>query len=700
MSIFGRGYPWTDNSKQGLLDINDIPSNMKLKGITDYKNVLSRAHLKMILQDVKSELSLIISAILGIDISNIILFDDGKNIRQYINGESVYNSGLKIFINIEDLRMYLSLGLDTYLYPFSLATEAMNHLRKTERESVYYCKFDETPVGKTIPIRDTQKTISQNGWSSQYGIMMFTNNLENAKNIRTPEFVGRPTQHKDLFVNSKDLLRNTSLGYGFMRTIESNFKNCVYDNIAIPNVKANEWRIPIYTDQLLNAQMYIENLDVQIDFMTNPFKHLNESNIDYISGDKIQLDRGRVYSRHRFRLTGLVGKEYLDNTGTVLETDTWMKNTYHTGGQIDNTLYKNTEEYEAQYESTARIQEFELNKRPDRHMRYHISAATCFRTNDENIRLADYLEVNKIYDTEASIPMSSGMTGHFSVYGDTPGVYTACPRAEGIHPDPEDLTNPMDLSVDFEFRKCNNDKSHNREINGKPCSLLGYLIIRGYSGLVGSTLLNGSFDVSNQKSNTSNEKVATAYSNATRPHDTFFKVTIRTPKGITTVGGNFFEPGASFDTEVQPYYKKECKIEGNVFSIPTANYLNPFDETGLEGVSGGLYPNIDIDSAGAKDYPYDYSDKKGYHVSPELQWGTSNFYKYRIKDKGGFLRMPIRDYIWIYNTWNHRNLFTKSKGFSYWSGYVHPVTALLDYFFWSNKDGRNIGGYYMSKTKA
>ena len=62
--------------------------------------------------------------------------------------------------------------------------------------------------------------------------------------------------------------------------------------------------------------------------------------------------------------------------------------------------------------------------------------------------------------------------------------------------------------------------------------------------------------------------------------------------------------------------------------------------------------------------------------------------------------MPIRDYIWIYNAWNHRNLFTKSKGFSYWSGYVHPVTALLDYFFWSNKDGRNIGGYYMSKTKA
>ena len=116
MSIFGRGYPWTDNSKQGLLDINDIPSNMKLKGITDYKNVLSRAHLKMILQDVKSELSLIISAILGIDISNIILFDDGQNIRQYINDESVYNSGLKIFINVEDLRMYLSLGLDTYLF--------------------------------------------------------------------------------------------------------------------------------------------------------------------------------------------------------------------------------------------------------------------------------------------------------------------------------------------------------------------------------------------------------------------------------------------------------------------------------------------------------------------------------------------------------------------------------------------------------
>ena len=700
MSIFGRGYPFTEMTKQGMLDINDIPSNIKLRNIAEYKNVLSRAHLKMILQDTKSELSLIISAILGIDVSSITLFDNNQNTQRYANGEPVSDAGLKIFINVEDLRMYLSLGMNTYLYPYSIATEAMNHMRKTERESVYYCKFDETPVGKTVPIRDTQKTLSQNGWEAQYGLMMFTTNLENAKNIRTPYFNGAPTQFKDLFVNSKDVLRNTSLGYGFMRTIDSNFKNCVYNNISIPNVKVNEWRIPLYTDQLLNGQMYIENLDVQIDFMTNPFKHLNESNIDYISGDKVQLDRGFDYSSHRFQLTDIVGKEYVDNYGTTLETNTWMKNTYHTGGHIDDARYKNSEEYMSEYGTTQKIQQFEFNKRPDRHIRYHVSAATCFRTDDENIRLADYLEVNKIYDTEASIPMSSGMTGHYGIYGNLPGVYIVRPRAEGIHPDPEDLTNPMDLSIDFEFRKCNGDKSHNREINGNKCSLLGYLIIRGYSGLVGSTLLNGSFDASNQKSNTSNDRVATAYSNATRPHDIFFKVTIRTPKGISTVGGNFFEPGASFNTEVQPYYKKECRVSGNVFSIPTANYINPFDETGLEGISGGLYPSIDIDNAGAKDYPYDYSDGKGYHVSPELQWGTSNFYKYRIKDKGGFLRMPIRDYIWIYDAWNHRNFFTKSKGFSYWSGYVHPVTALLDYFFWSNKDGKNIGGYYMSKTKA
>ena len=698
MSIFGRGYPWTDASKQGLLDINDIPSNMKLKGIKDYKNVLSRAHLQMILKDTKSELSLIISAILGFDINDIKLFENEYSIQKYVNSDK-YTGDSRLFISLEDMRLYFAPVRNGYVYPYSLATEAMNHLRKTERESVFYCKFDETPVGKTVPIRDTQKTLSQNGWEAQYGVMMFTNRLDISNPAKFPNYTGKPTKYFDLFLNSKDLLRDTALGYGFMRDVQSNFTKYIYNNIAIPNVKTNEWRIPIYTDQLLNAQMYVENLDVQIDFITNPFKHLIESNVDDIDGNKTVLDSGYVFNRHRYTLNNAAGHDNQSGTGTIMDI-VWMKDTYHTGGQIDDIKYFTTEEYVHQYEKTARIKDFELNKRPDRHMRYRVSAATCFRTDSEEIRLADYMEVNKIYDSEASLPMSSGMTAHYAGYGNGDAELVFRPRAEGIHPDPEDLTNPMDLSVDFEFRKCSRDKTHNREMNGKPCSLLGYLIIRGYSGLVGSTLLNGSFAPETLKANNSNERVMTAYSNASRPHDTFFKVTIRTPKGISTVGGNFFEPGATFDASVQPYYEKECKVVGNVFSIPTANYLNPFDETGLEGVAGGLYPNIDIDTTGARDYPYNYSDGKGYHVSPELQWGTSNFYKYRIKDKGGFLRMPIRDYIYLYNGWNHRNLFTRSRGFTYWSGYVHPVTALLDYFFWSNKDGRNIGGYYMSKTKA
>ena len=71
MSIFGRGYPFTEMTNQGMLDTNDIPSNMKLKDIEEYKNVLSRAHLKMILQDTESELSFIISGILRLDIRSI-----------------------------------------------------------------------------------------------------------------------------------------------------------------------------------------------------------------------------------------------------------------------------------------------------------------------------------------------------------------------------------------------------------------------------------------------------------------------------------------------------------------------------------------------------------------------------------------------------------------------------------------------------
>lgn len=719
MSIFGRGYPWTETNKQGLLDTNDIPSNLKLKNILEYKNVLSRAHLQTIIQDTSSELALILSAIIGIDISGIVLFSNDQNLIRYINGEAVAEEGgLRIFINIQDLRMYLSLGKDTFLYPFSLATEAVNHLRKSERESVFYCKFDERPVSSASPIRKrgakgVYNILKDNGWVEAYLRMCLNRGLDNSLNIA--EY--NNFSILDIFYNSKDLLGRTSLANEFYikqfdniqlgkRTACNN-----EDGASIPNVRVNEWRIPIYTNQFMNSQMYIENLDVQIDFITNPFKHLDESNIDIMEGPKDNSVSGKPYVKHKH--TPNRGW----NTAFASNTTKWAVGHYHTSAPLYPTGWS-TEYSTANYELNS-IQTISFNKRPDRHMRYRVSAATCFRTNNEQVRLADYLEVNKIYDSEADIPMSSGMTYHIAGNQQNMLSITTMPRAEGIHPDPEDLTNPMDLSIDFEFRKCESEESvasggglstvyprHNRIINNKACTLLGFLVIRGYSGLVGSTLLNGSFKSTDLKPDNSNQNAKTSYSNATRPHDTLFKVTIRTLKGITQAGGNYDEPDkkinpdkAPWDERVKPYYSKAVTVSADIFSIPTALVTTPFDDTGLEGVAGGIYPDLDSgDKLGASSYPYDYSDGKNYHVSPDLQWGTTDFYRYRIKDKGGFLRMPIKDYIWMYYGWTHKNLLSIMDKKLTFSGYVHPLTSMLDWYYYPTKDGTNIGGMYMGKT--
>ena len=692
MSIFGRGYPFTEMTKQGMLDTNDIPSNMKLKDIEEYKNVLSRAHLKMILQDTESELSFIISGILGLDIRSIKLIRN-EQLTQAYRRDSV-RDGLDIYIDQDDLRMYINPAKGAYIQPFSLASEALHHINKSEYEAIYYCKFDETPITRTAfpankifgPVSETKRIYDK-----------FIDD-----DTKKKYFHSETVYHAH---NAVDLLKDCI----YAGVLYNNQKS--YPVIEVPNVRVNEWLIPLFTDAFLNSQMYVEGLDVQIDFMPNPFKHIDMKTISLINGAKGKDDAGEYYVRHDTNPTSTH-----HNDGLPL-TNTWAKGTHHTGAgmllNIDgNYDYNNYNKTDKNF-----IQEFLLNKRADRHMRYKISAATCFREDLEGTRPAEYVEVEKVYDSEADVPMSRGFIASKSSFSYTEHLQ-CMPTCEGIYPDPEDLTNPMDLAVDFIFCQCDMYEEltplggasqilqeYTHTINGKPCTLFGYLVIRGYSGLVGSTLQDGSFEKLKRDMVYDGKDVVTSYNNATRAHDTFFKVTVRAPKGITIAGGNLEEinkrmsigyTGNRFEDRIKPYHDKEILVNGHLFPMPTTLETDSFDDIGLDGVSGGIYPELPRmrykTRAGSivSGYPFNYSDNKGYHVSKDLVWGSEEFYKYRIRDKGGFLRMPIQDYL----EWNfmfHRRLFDNvldvvqqgaPRVFKGFSGYLNPLTSALDFYFY------------------
>lgn len=714
MSIFGRGYPFTEMTKQGMLDANDIPSNMKLKDIEEYKNVLSRAHLKMILQDTESELSFIISGILGLDIRSIKLIRN-EQLTQAYRRDSV-RDGLDIYIDQDDLRMYINPAKGAYIQPFSLASEALHHINKSEYEAIYYCKFDETPITRTAfpankifgPVSETKR--------------MYDKFIDDDSK---KAYFHSKTRYKAH--NSIDLLKDCLYG-GF---IYNNQKE--YPRIEVPNVRVNEWLIPLFTDAFLNAQMYVEGLDVQIDFMPNPFKHIDMKTISLINGSKLIDDAGEYYIRHD------VNPSNPHSDGMPI-SNTWSKGTHHTGagmrldinGNYDYTNYSKTDQNF--------IQEFLLNKRADRHMRYKISAATCFREDLEGTRPAEYVEVEKVYDSEADVPMSRGFIASYSSFSYIDHLQ-CMPTCEGIYPDPEDLTNPMDLAVDFIFCQCNMYeelsplggasqilREYTHTINGKPCTLFGYLVIRGYSGLVGSTLQDGSFEKLKRDMFYDGTDVVTSYNNATRAHDTFFKVTVRAPKGITIVGGNLEEinkrisigyAGNRFEDRIKPYHDKEILVKGHLFPMPTTLETDSFDDIGLDGVAGGIYPELPRmryktrTGSIISGYPFDYSDNKGYHMSKDLVWGSEEFYKYRIRDKGGFLRMPIQDYL----EWNfmfHRRLYNNVIGnrienpgvYRGFSGYLNPLTSALDFYHYrygglkATLEGKNIGGQLMQETKG
>lgn len=709
MSIFGRGYPFTEMTKQGMLDINDIPSNIKLRNIAEYKNVLSRAHLKMILQDVESELSFIISGLLGLDIRSIKLIRNEQLTSSYKNDE--IKNGLNIYIDHEDLRMYISPARNTYIQPFSLASEALHHINKSEYEAIYYCKFDETPITKTR--FDTDKIYKPSTKSKR----IYDDYMDD--NWKRGYFHSMTTYHAH---NSIDLL-NDCLYKGF---VYNNQKE--YPQIEVPNVRVNEWLIPLFTDVFLNSQMYVDGLDVQIDFMPNPFKHINANTISLINGPNVRTgDTGHCYARHDMN-------PHSPHNDGIPNFSHWTKGTHHTGAGMWINISGNYTPYYDRNDANF-IQEFLLNKRADRHMRYKISAATCFREDLEGTRPAEYVEVEKVYDSEADIPMSCGFISGESSFTFRERLQCLT-RCEGIHPDPEDLTNPMDLAVDFIFCQCSSyevlssggglstiEREHTHTINGKPCSLFGYLVIRGYSGLVGSTLQDGSFEKLKRDQVYDGSDAVTSYNNATRAHDTFFKVTIRTPKGITIVGGNCDDidkrevmgSERKFADRILPYHDREIGVSGHLFPIPTTLETDSFDDIGLDTIAGGIYPELtraynrhprDIVSG----YPFNYSDKNGYHVSKDLVWGSEEFYKYRIRDKGGFLRMPIQDYL----EWNfmfHRRLFNNvldaaegtARGINGFSGYLNPLTSALDFYFYkygglkAKLEGKNIGGQEMKE---
>lgn len=706
MSIFGRGYPYTELSKIGRLDINSIPSNMKLKGISDYKNVLSRAHLKMMLQDIKSELAVVFSAILGFNLQDIELFTN-IDINRWLREDNSNTNCPKssIFIDETTHKMYIKPTSHNVIQPYSLATEAMGHLRKSEYEAVYYCKYDTLGVQSTTYNVEELARIDE---SREYYKSVFT---EYDHPLRNKHYWGEINQAKDI------THRDSLYGRLLRRPIKENYDidSIVAEHIAntvtIPNVRINTWKIPLYTDKCMTADIFIDGLDVQIDFMPNPFEHLDENSISNINGVTIT---GNELHRHK-----LIYNEYSWNTGT-----------FHTAFLKENPVSN---------------QKVLMNKRPTRHMRYKLSFAKSFPNRDYTYNnSADYIQVEKIYDTEADLPMSRGFALYPEPVHQFGGKWLqqtsnielwAHPTAEGIGPDPEDLTNPMDLAVDFMFVGGTTSEGTSgpglapeihpqpsRKIRDKDLYLLGFLVIKGYSGLVGSTLLNGNFDWYTKfvdgVTDGYNEATTTSYSRATRPHDTFFKVTLRVPKGIPIAGGRYVEPDSMYSNNGRPSFSERVKpnmtaelTPANIILEPTTLALSRMSEHEHHKVKGWIYPILAEPSSG---FYYDSIDTRlpntyqdGLYSVTEYKWGSPEFYTHRIMDRGGFLRMPIQDWIWWYDTWygrakkypKYRNYYGTGIHMKTVSGYMNPLTSFLDYYYYKTDPERsqwlknkNVGG--------
>lgn len=693
MSIFGKGH----YEKIPILKGEDMPSN-----IYKVRNVLNKAYFESLFYNVTSELTMMIGEILGVDVATQLKMVDNINVYD-MTDMSHNNLETGLYIATQNFSLYIKPGKDMYLIPFNLTNIAMETMQKPEFEAVYYCKFDETPL-PVVPMKANAFRIADKILDVHF------------KPVNTNRY--------------PDVLPQSVQSYGNLNTTLFKYiaRNATNgddpDFIHIPKVRVNTWKIPIFTDMHVNTVSLIRDLDVQIDFMALPHNKKNKLSKNFesapIKSERYEANQGQQGGRQII--------EYLPTDNGLDVNDRNYIKPSPMGNFIELREIDQVVGGYASYKKASKI--YSHNKRPNRHCRYLISAVGFFDKPNfkdvEYVAPAQYVRVNKVYDSEGELPMSAGFSST-SIYEGNAIYRYATVSTEGIGPDPEDLTNPMDISVDFEFVQCKVGDNFNPidtiKIGNKNRTLLGYLVLKAYSGLVGSTLHDGVYDILGVEKDfnykTTDERY-TSYACRTRPHDTFFKVTLRTTKYQNSASGNFTSINRrNVDDEVDNTLARgvwkvlKDNVKNNIVFIdndealrrrilhtairpddynespiyfaPTTNNINKntiFKK--FEKVEGGIEPSF----------------MTSYEKSPDFMWGEYDFYKYRILDKGGYLRPPAQDTVFfIREWWKTIEFLRKREKNVYISGHVNFMTAYLDKYYYdadsrirSMLNDANVGG--------
>lgn len=661
------------------------PYNLNLKALPNLyvvENVVRDTHFRIMMNNIKAEFMEFVDVVLGNLRRDYWFVDDGSYILNSevntspLHSDKASSSSVSAYMSRADHSMYYSEG---YNIPLNLTNLALQNMREAEYAATYYCKFDTSP----LPVYDV------------------TNELSYIKNsFRVPY-----TYQGQSFKDDKSLAkwfynyRNVSMSEYYSNMNTNDQKEKEVRHINVPKVRVNTWKIPIFTDGHYNSVAFIRDLDVQIDFMPSPLsdtyftKNMESS---YIS----------VTGRGLFVGEDLEGQEFDSSVGV-----------YHTiNGQFIG-VHKTASP--GDFTTAIKRYVYSLNKRPNRHCRYRVSAyGYATKPNFPGIEEtfpAEWVNVEKVYDTEAEYPMSFG----YNFRAGDPNNDNLGILPEGIAPDPEDLTNPMDIAVDFEFVQCKVDENFNPidtyNIEEKtPKTLFGYLVLRAYSGIVGSTLQDGVYDKDAITATEPLKNPYTSYDVKTRPHDVFFKVTLRTPKHQKSVGGNFYKIRRRNETDIVEDvddgkkwgWLKDNKLRPNMIKmeyndIEKMQFLDSrisFDSN----LEGAVYFAPTLSQIKTNEIFKDTDKTPGfirpsfmtsYEKSPDLRWGEYDFYKYRIRDNGGYLRPPMDDVLDFMYT---AVLSNTSRAIS---GYVNIGTMYLECVEY-NKDNRlqsmlstiNVGG--------
>ena len=702
MSIFGKGH----YEKIPILKGEDMPSN-----IYKVRNVLNKTYFESLFYNATSEFTMMIGEILGVDIATQLKMVDDINVFDMTDSKhSQLENGL--YLATQNFSLYIKPGKDMYLIPFNLTNIYMETIQKPEFEAVYYCKFDETPL-PTVPI-------------SSFKFMPMQKLVDLAKELT------------DYTINRRELFSSTNL-YQSKAIFKYIRKDMTNGNsppmIYFPKVRVNTWKIPIFTDTHVNTIALIRDLDIQIDFMALPFsKRINDIALNMESAPVGYRERHVVGDE--FSGGEVEGVIHYMSADDITDAHEAIQSSQF-GNFIKFRRFKKAGSTYSEFEKTSGV--YTSNKRPNRHLRYLVSAYGYFDKPNfpgtEYKTTAQYVRVNKVYDSEGEQPLSPGFA-EFSSYTEKNNTITQnfkypIQQYEGIHPDPEDLTNPMDISVDFEFVQCKlNEKFEpvdTIQIGNKRKTLFGYLVLKAYSGYVGSTLHDGVYDIVDSNidgdvdavEDITTPKRFTSYDTRTRPHDVMFKVTLRTQKYQNCASGNFtnvtrnniddvvIDSGARNVWNILSYnmtkngimidnneaekrnildrsIKPDAYNESPIYFAPTLNTIDKkvifkkFEET-----AGGIYPSF----------------MASYEKSPDYLWGEFDFYNHRILDKGGYLRPPIQDtVIFLRETWKGIE-WTRRFSTNYFTGPINWATASLDKY-WYDADIRvrnmigiaNVGG--------